>query len=131
MIGIDTNLLVRYITQDDAKQAERASVLLESLDARTKPGFINRITLIELIWVLESAYGYCRMEIGSTVETILNTASLIVENADATRTALEIYRATNNDFADILVALCNREASCQTTMTFDRRAARLEQMTLV
>ena len=123
MKGIDTNVLVRYLVQDEPEQARRASRFISNACSADDPGFINQIVLCELVWVLESAYGYPRDRVAQLIESILRTAQLKVENADNAWTALREYR-TGVDFADSLIAAVNQRAGCEETATFDRKAGR-------
>lgn len=126
MIGLDTNVLVRYLVQDDAGQAEMASRQIESLTADC-PGFINRAVLCELVWVLERAYGYAKSTVVDALSQIVRTAQFRVEDlADVVR-AIEIYRSRHANFADGLIGMGNHRMGCKTTVTLDRRASRLAE----
>jgi len=83
MTGIDTNVLVRYLVQDDAEQARKATHFISNECASDNPGLINRIVLCELVWVLESSYGYPRAQVAFTLEKILRTTQFKVEDHDA------------------------------------------------
>jgi predicted nucleic-acid-binding protein len=123
MVGIDTNVLVRYIAQDDAKQAALATKLIESLST-AEPGFISLVTLVEAVWVMEDVYAATRERIGDIVEGLLQSEALVVEAAESAWRALTSFRAGKADFADCLIArVCAREG-CSVTWTFDRTAAR-------
>ncbi|MGH6934501.1 MAG: PIN domain-containing protein [Dongiaceae bacterium] len=124
MIGVDTNVLVRYVTRDDRAQATRADRLL---DARSPddPAFVNRIVLCELAWVLHKAYEYDRPAIAAVIEGILSTEALVVEDRDAAIAALASYWAGEADLADGLIGITNLAAGCTATATFDQDAARL------
>ncbi|MBN6741619.1 type II toxin-antitoxin system VapC family toxin [Acidithiobacillus sp. MC6.1] len=124
MIGLDTNLLIRYIVQDDPPQAAQATALIEAQCSRETPGWIDTITLCELVWVLESAYDYGRSVVADVLRQILGTAELSVENSDQAWASLRTYRTGNADFADYLMGLRNHAHGCSTTWTFDKRAAR-------
>lgn len=124
MIGLDTNVLVRYIVQDDADQGARAGRLIEQRCTQEQPGWISLIVICELVWVLEGAYGYSRDIIASVLRQILATAELSVDSPQRCWTALRAYERSGADFADYLIGAGNREAGCETTFTFDKRAAR-------
>lgn len=124
MIGIDTNILVRHLVQDDSQQAARATAFIEGRLTRDAPGFVNRIVVVELIWVLESAYGYARDLVADLVERMLRTAELIVEDSDEVHEAVKRFRRSGADLADLLLAIGNLRHGCSETYTFDRRAAR-------
>ena len=104
MIGLDTNVLVRYITSDDNQQAALAGRLIESLDEQS-PGYITLVTLAELGWVLESAYHQTRADVARAFEQIVRTADFDLEHADHVRKAIERCRSTPADFADALARL--------------------------
>ena len=121
MIGLDTNILVRYITQDDPQQAARASRLIEDRCTSASPGRVAHIVLCELVWVLRRAYGYGKPQVVSVLEQILVTAELEVEDEGLAFQALDAYREGSADFSDYLLALSNRAAGCETTYSFDAR----------
>lgn len=125
MIGLDTNVLIRHFTQDEPGQAARASALIEKNCSIKEPGYINRVVVCEIVWVLERAYRYERALIASCIETILRTADLRVENEKAVWTALARYQE-GFDFADALIAETNAMAGVGETTTFDRKARALK-----
>ncbi len=123
MIGLDTNVLVRYLAQDDAEQSAAASHLIESLTAE-KPGLITSVVLIETAWVMEDVYGAGRDEISAIVEKLLQTGTLVVQDAEQAWSALSRYRAGAADFADYLIERTCTALGSEATYTFDRKAAR-------
>lgn len=130
MIGLDTHGLVRYIMQDDALQAELATALIESLTV-DEPGFVPLVALIELVWVLSSAFDLVRSQVVQALETLLLTKEMQVENAEVVWRALRLYRASAADFADCLIERSAAASGCSRTMTFDRGAVKHCAMTLV
>ncbi len=126
MIGIDTNVLVRHLVQDDPAQSRRATEVITEHCSRDDPGFVNRIVLCELVWVLESAYGYSKDTVAGVLDKILRTSQLKIEDPQSAWTALRQYRKGAADFADCLLGVTNRSAGCDSTATFDRAASRLE-----
>jgi predicted nucleic-acid-binding protein len=120
--GIDTNVLIRYLVQDDPEQARRATRFIAQCSA-DDPCLVNRIVLCELVWVLESAYGYRREALARLLESILRTAELKVEDHDDAWAALREYQG-GADFADALIAAGNLRLGCDQTATFDRQAGR-------
>ena len=126
MIGLDTNVLVRYLVEDDPEQTATAAKLIEKQCTADDPGFVNRVVLCELVWVLESAYAYPRATVAATLEILLRTAELKVDAADAAWPALTAYRGGGVDFSDAFVGRLNRNAGCDGTATFDKGAARLD-----
>lgn len=121
MIGLDTNILVRLITRDDERQAARARRLLSS-DSLER-AFVNRVTVLELVWVLESAYDYASALIADAIDVLLDLSTVTVEDASVVRRAVRLYRS-GADFADALVAESNLDHLCHATHTFDRGAAK-------
>lgn len=127
MIGLDTNVLVRYLMQDDAAEAKVASAAIESAAGRGERLRLTAITLCELVWVLESAYHQTRSDVARALEQIMRTADFALEHPDQVRQAVERYRSSPADFADALIGLINEAAGCDHTLTFDRSLKRLSQ----
>ena len=130
MIGLDTNVLVRYIMQDDAKQSRLATELLDTLSPEA-PGFFAQVSVVELVWVLQSCYGLDRTQLVAALEGILRTKEVSVENADVVWRATRRYRDSSADFADCLIERAADAAGCAKTMTFDRGAAKSGGMVLI
>lgn len=131
MIGLDTNVLVRFITADDRRQSDQAARFIESRCSPDQPGFINRVALCELVWVLSGGHGYERKNIAEVIAALLDSRDLLVEDADSVRTALKLYRTARIDLADALIAQVNLAHGCEATATFDRRAAKSPGFVLV
>lgn len=131
MIGLDTNVLVRYIVEDDAEQARAATRLVESTCTEESNGYVSVVVLVELVWVLAAAYEYEKDVIGSVLGQILSTTEFTVEDGDLAWHALREFENGNADFADCLLAHRNRSRGCSTTYTFDRKAAKGRHFTLV
>lgn len=129
MIGLDTNVLVRYIMQDDAKQAASASRLVESLT--DSAGFIPLIVIAELSWVLSSAYSLSREQLAEALEGVLRSKEWMVEKADIVWQAVRLFQSGSADFADCLIFRSAATAGCEKTMTFDRNAAKSAGMALL
>ena len=123
MIGLDTNVLVRYIMQDDARQSPLATRLVESLSAAS-PGFVSLVSVVELAWVLGSAYGLDRDQLVQGLEGLLRTKEIVVDRAEAVWKALRILQKSNADLADCLIERTAASAGCNKTMTFDRGAVK-------
>ncbi len=130
MIGLDTNVLVRYIMQDDAKQSPKASALIESLDA-DHPGFVSLVTVVELYWVLTSCYDLTGAQVKDALEALLRAKQIVVDRADQVLRALRVFDAGKAGFADCLIERTASGAGCSETMTFDARAAKHAGMTLI
>ncbi len=131
MIGIDTNVLVRYLTNDEPEMADRAERLLERECNPDRLGFVNAVVLCEVAWVLRRRYRFGREPIAAAVEALLRAPLLAVEHAELAELALRDYRAGRADFTDALIGLINRQAGCEATATFDRRAAELDSFRLL
>ncbi len=127
MIGLDTNVLVRYVTQDDPVQSPKASELIESLTTLS-PGFVSLVSVVELVWVLQSCYQSAKNDIVVVLETLLRTRELTIEHAEVIWQALRRFRANNADFADCLIERCAHAAGCEYTATFDLSAAKAAGM---
>lgn len=130
MIGLDTNVLVRYIMQDDTAQAASASKLIESLTA-DEPGWVAVVSIVELVWVLGSSYQLNHSQIAGTLDALLRTKELVVERAEVIWKALRVYAGSKSDFADCLIERCAAAAGCERTMTFDHGAVKHAGMQLL
>lgn len=131
MIGIDTNVLVRHLVQDDPRQSRAATKVITQDCTREAPGFINRIVLCELVWVLESAYGYSKETIVNVLDKLLRTSQLMIEDAQSAWTAFRMYQKGKADFADCLLGATNRLTGCDSTVTFDQAASKLDGFQLL
>jgi predicted nucleic-acid-binding protein len=119
MIGLDTNILVRYLTQDDPDQSKKATHEIEKGLSGGHVFFIADVVMCELVWVLETAYGYDRREIIPVLENILRTKQFQFENKDLLWKSLADYRNKKGDFADHLIGQVDHKAGCRETITFD------------
>ena len=122
MIGLDTNVLVRYIAQDEPAQSALATKLVESFTPEA-PGFVSTITLVETVWVLARAYKTAKDEILRIVEGLLRARELVIEAAETHYLALNQFATTALDYSDAVIAQAGRRSGCEFTATFDRRAA--------
>jgi predicted nucleic-acid-binding protein len=130
VIGLDTNVLVRYIMQDDAKQSPKAAKLIESLDS-ANPGYITLVSVIELYWVLTSCYELSGQQVAQALDVILRTKQLLVERSDQVMRALRVFGEGRGDFADCLIERCALADGCDKTMTFDIKASKHAGMQLI
>ena len=130
MIGLDTNVLVRYIMQDDPRQSAKATMLVESLDV-DRPGFIGLVSVVELYWVLTSCYELTNDQVKQALDILLRTKQIVVDRADQVLRALRVFETGKADFADCLIERTAAAAGCEQTMTFDVSAARHAGMTLI
>lgn len=131
MIGLDTNLLIRYLTKDDPSQYAKVKRLIEEAVERDERLLINSVVLCEVTWVLDAAYEYSRAEIAEALERILDTAQFEIERADEARQALGDFRSTNAGFADALIGRVNRTLGGKHTATFDRDLKALDTFTVL
>lgn len=125
MIGLDTNILVRYLTQDEPRQSAAANQLIENHCTRTTPGYISQIVLCELTWVLGRAYGYEKPQLIHLLEQLLITSELEIEAEELAWKALTLWRDGPADYSDYLLTLSNQAAGCECTYSFDSKLARL------
>jgi predicted nucleic-acid-binding protein len=130
MIGLDTNVLVRYITQDDKRQATLANSLIESLDDAS-PGFVTLVTVVELSWVLESAYNFTRQQFAEVMQTLMTVDTIKLDRAAVVASAVRIYAGSKADFSDCLIERLSASAGCEHTITFDKAAAKMAGMVLI
>ena len=130
MIGLDTNVLVRYIMQDDRKQSAKATAIVESLDD-TGGGYVTLVSIVELVWVLGSSYELTRAQVTMALDGILRTKQFTIERADQVLRALRVFKVGKSDFADCLIERTAASAGCDKTVTFDVSASRYAGMTLI
>ena len=130
MIGLDTNIVVRYLTLDDAAQTAAAVRLIDSLSSDS-PGFLSLIVIVELVWVLEVSYRFKKDEIEQVLETLLRSKELVIERGEIVSQALRKFSASRADFADCLIERSGHAAECEYTVTFDQNAASAAGMKLL
>lgn len=124
MTGIDTNVLVRYLVQDDSEQSRRATLYIDKECSEYSPGFIGLVVLVETVWVSESLYDADRRRVSDIVRSILTARQLVVEQAETVWKALQLFEAGKAGFSDCLVASSAGSAGCTGVVTFDKRAAK-------
>jgi predicted nucleic-acid-binding protein len=122
LIGLDTNVVVRYLVQDDPDQSAVASALIDEL-TDTNPGYLSVVAVVELYWVLRRAYRIDADRCAELLEGLLDARELRVDRDAIVRAALAVSRG-GSDFADAVIVELGRAAGCDYTVTFDRRAAR-------
>ena len=125
MIGLDTNILVRFLTQDDPIQSPRATEIIERRLTEENPGFVSIVAMVETVWVLDRAYGLAANEIAAAVERMLQTDVLVVENEQEVFSAMIALKEGRGSFADAVIAALGTRAGCSSTLTFDQKALRL------
>lgn len=131
MIALDTNVLVRYVVEDDPRQARAARRLIESQCSVETPGFLTLVVLCELVWVLSLGYKYARSQVAPVIRRLLAAQDLAVEQSDLAWQALKLYEEGPADFSDYVIGLRAREEKAVATYTFDRNAARSPLFRLV
>lgn len=123
MIGLDANVMVRYLVQDDKAQSAAATRLIEKVLTSEAPGFISLVALVEIVWVLESCYGCTRKEVAAIIERLLRVKQIRVQDAEVVWRAWRLYAAGKADFADCLIERIGHAHECMHTVTFDKKAA--------
>jgi predicted nucleic-acid-binding protein len=121
MIGLDTNILVRYLTQDDPNQSQRATEIIEEL-TEDNPGFVSIVAMVETAWVLDRAYGVPASELAAAIERLLQTDVLVLESEQQVFAAMIALKEGWGSFADALIAVLGAQAGCSRTLTFDQKA---------
>lgn len=131
MIGLDTNVILRYLLQDDPKQASQANHIFERLLSGQNPGFICVATMLEVVWVLRSLLRQTPSQIATHLEGLLAADSLEVQNEQQIFEAVFALRSGTGEFEDALIGALNAWEGCSYTLTFDRRAARLSYFQVI
>lgn len=122
MIGLDSNILIRYLTQDDKKQAAKANALIDEKLTLQEPGYITLINLVEVIWVLETCYKQSKDDLVEILHGLLTTRQLLIESADIAYLALKRFTAGKVDFSDALIKVISERNGCSCFFTFDKKA---------
>jgi len=130
MIGVDTNILMRYLLQDDEAQSPQAKAVMDGF-TDAEPGFISLVTLVEMVWLLRRTFKRPQEEIVLTVQALLASPSICIQEDNAVNTAIEITQRENCDLPDALVAVLGAQAGCSFTLTFDRKAVTIPGMEMV
>jgi predicted nucleic-acid-binding protein len=128
--GLDTNILIRYLVQDDSVQSPKAGAIIESFTAEQQ-GYICLPALVEMVWVLTSCYDMEKAGLLSVLDLLLRTRTLLLAQADAVRRAVDLFRSSKADFEDCLILHCCDAARCKETVTFDVGAAKMAGMRLI
>jgi len=131
MIGLDTNILIRYLTLDDPVQSAKAAEILERRLTPNNRGFVSVVAMLETVWVLDRAYGLTNRELATAVERLLQVEVLAIESEQQVFTAMVALKQGRGSFADALIAELGVRAGCTRTLTFDHKAARLPGFELV
>jgi len=131
MIGLDTNVLIRYLTQDDPVQSAKATEVIERRLTAKNPGFVSVVAMVETVWVLDRAYSLTAQEISTVVERLLQIEVLAIENEQEVFTAMVALKQGRGSFSDALIAEFGVRAGCSRTLTFDQKALRLPGFEIV
>jgi predicted nucleic-acid-binding protein len=123
MIGLDTNILIRYLTQDDRVQSAKATEILEHRLTPNNPGFVSVVAMVEIVWVLDRAYGLRSRAIATAVERLLQVEVLTIEHEQEVFTAMVALKQGRGSFADALIAELGARAGCTRTLTFDQKCS--------
>jgi predicted nucleic-acid-binding protein len=124
LIGIDTNVLVRYILDDDPIWSAPAQRFIDDDCTIDRPGHVNLVVLVELVWVLNQTLGWDKDKICIVISELLLADNLVVENPALVSSALEAFKQGGADFPDFIIAALNQAAGALTTMTIDKDAAK-------
>jgi len=125
MLGIDTNVLVRFLVRDDETQFEKARKLIRREVAAGRSVFVNQLVLMETEWVLRSRYAVAKNKIIEAISGLLNATDVQFEDEPAIEEALFMWKDSSADFADCLIGAKNRRLGCRSTATFDVKATQL------
>ena len=132
MIGLDTNVLVRFITRDHPQQAETARMLFRQAEERGERLHISPVVLCELVWVLRGrSYRFDQHSIAAAIERLLEVPLFEVQERDVVRRALDNHKKGRSDFADFMIGEQNRTAGCTDTATFDARLSSSDRFTVI
>lgn len=131
MIGLDTNILVRLLVEDDVEQAKRAVALLEKAQASEESLHLDPIVLVETAWVLRSVYRASPADIAEAVASLLGNPAYEIGDRALVEAALALYQENRAEFADCLIAVRNHAAGCRHTATFDAQAGSVRGMRLL
>jgi predicted nucleic-acid-binding protein len=125
MIGVDTNVLVRYLIRDDQPQYEKARRLIDREVAKGEPVLVSLLVLLETEWVLRSRYQSAKADIVTAFSALLDTTDVALEDEPSVENAVYSWKDSAADFADCLIEARNRRLGCRATATFDGRALKL------
>jgi predicted nucleic-acid-binding protein len=130
MIGLDTNVLVRYLQEDDPAQTAKANMLISSLNSERR-GYVSLLTLAEVVWILSRKFRLDRKTLVQIIDSLLRAQELIIEQTDVARKALYLFEDSKAGFSDCLIAQLGHAAGCDYTVTFDQAAGKTAGMKLL
>jgi predicted nucleic-acid-binding protein len=131
MIGLDTNVVLRYLLQDDPKQTRQANEIIDQRLSEREPGFLSLVCVLEIVWVLRSLMGLSAVGISAHLEHLLAANVLVVQNEQQVFEAAFALKRGTGEFEDALIGALDAWAGCEKTLTFDRRAGRLTGFELI
>ena len=131
MIGLDTNILLRYLLNDDADQSPRVYRFFEDQLSATNPAYVNLTTILEIVWVLRTSLKRTPREIALSVREILVQGFFVVQNREEVAAATYALQRGTGEFEDALIGALNRWSGCTESVTFDQKAARLPYFRLL
>ena len=131
MVGLDTNVILRYLLQDDPKQTTLANHIVDQVLSDRNPGFISVVTVLEMVWVLRSLLKQTPAEIATHLEHLLAADSFEVQNGQQVFEAAFALKRGTGEFEDALIGALNAWAGCAHTLTFDKRALRMPYFQLI
>ena len=129
MKAVDTNVLVRFLVQDDETQAQIATSLLNDAETLKQPLFVSNVVVLELMWVLRSVYEVPREEILDSLNELLSMMALEFQDSLVVRDFVTSAQNNTYDLADLLISQVARGKGCATTLTFDKKAAKAPYFT--
>src|SRR5271166_3741120 len=124
MIGLDTNVLLRYLTEDDPAHSARATEIIERRLTQEEPGFVSLVSVLEVVWVLKSLFKRSRQQIANDIEMLLAADTLEIQNEQEVYYALVALRNGSGTFEDALIGSLGVWRGCSATLTFDEDAAK-------
>ncbi len=125
MLGIDTNVLVRFLLRDDETQFQKAKKLIQREVTAGRGVLVSQLVLLETEWVLRSRYGFSKIQMLEVIASLLDTRNMQLEDEQSVEEAIYQWKEASADFADCLIAARNRRLGCNATATFDARAGKL------
>jgi predicted nucleic-acid-binding protein len=131
LIGVDTNVLLRVLVEDNVAQLHAANALIDSADRDGDPLLVSPIVIVELEWVMRKLYDRNKDQILDGLDRLRGHANIVIDDAEAVESAIKAWRTGKADLADYLISALARARGARTTMTFDRDAAETLAFTLL
>ena len=124
MKAVDTNVLVRFLIQDDEIQTQIVTQILSEAEETKQPLFVSQTVVLELIWVLKSAYEVTRQDILTSINELLSMSALEFQGQQVVRDFVTASNDNTYDLSDLLISQVAKGDGCDTTLTFDKKAAK-------